>query len=176
MRHTCDRRVFEMAIGFFEFALIFRWLKVLWLPFWIHFIIIPNQRYQKRNERLSLHLVAIISFRFCSEMIFAQPDLPKYFAGLIRFQWNRFIYRDQESSGYTMCLIYTCIPLWVAKLKTTDRTFDTRRSKQALKYNFIDSTIALNPHNSKCCNLNLAAATFYKNGMLEVAKFKTHKF
>jgi manganese transport protein len=50
--------------------------------------------------------------------------------------------------------------------------------KQALKYNFIDSTIALNlAFFVNAAILILAAATFYKNGMYEVAEIQdAHQF
>ena len=50
--------------------------------------------------------------------------------------------------------------------------------KQALKYNFIDSTIALNlAFFVNAAILILAAATFYKNGMYEVAEIQdAHRF
>jgi manganese transport protein len=56
-----------------------------------------------------------------------------------------------------------------------DRT--TEGIKQALKYNFIDSTIALNLAFVNAAILILAAATFYKVGMYEVAEIQdAHKF
>jgi manganese transport protein len=55
-----------------------------------------------------------------------------------------------------------------------DRT--TEGIKQALKYNFIDSTIALNLAFLNAA-IFLAAATFYKVGMYEVAEIQdAHKF
>jgi manganese transport protein len=55
-----------------------------------------------------------------------------------------------------------------------DRT--TEGIKQALKYNFIDSTIALNLAFLYAAII-LAAATFYKVGMYEVAEIQdAHKF
>jgi manganese transport protein len=58
------------------------------------------------------------------------------------------------------------------------RKFDrTEGIKQALKYNFIDSTIALNLAFVNAAILILAAATFYKVGMYEVAEIQdAHKF
>jgi manganese transport protein len=58
------------------------------------------------------------------------------------------------------------------------RKFDrTTEGKQALKYNFIDSTIALNLAFVNAAILILAAATFYKVGMYEVAEIQdAHKF
>jgi manganese transport protein len=55
-----------------------------------------------------------------------------------------------------------------------DRT--TEGIKQALKYNFIDSTIALNFFFCKCSDINFGC-TFYKVGMYEVAEIQdAHKF
>jgi manganese transport protein len=59
------------------------------------------------------------------------------------------------------------------------RKFDRTKEgiKQALKYNFIDSTIALNLAFVNAAILILAAATFYKVGMHEVAEIQdAHKF
>jgi manganese transport protein len=55
------------------------------------------------------------------------------------------------------------------------RKFDRSKAgiKQALKYNFIDSTIALNlAFFVNAAILILAAATFYKNGLFEVAEIQ----
>src|SRR6187551_3291901 len=60
------------------------------------------------------------------------------------------------------------------------RNFDRTPAgiKQALKYNFVDSTIALNlAFFVNAAILILAAATFYRNGMFEVAEIQdAHKF
>lgn len=60
------------------------------------------------------------------------------------------------------------------------RKFDRSNAgiKQALKYNFIDSTIALNlAFFVNAAILILAAATFYKNGMYQVAEIQdAHRF
>jgi manganese transport protein len=57
----------------------------------------------------------------------------------------------------------------------TNQKFDRSKEgiKQALKYNFIDSTIALNlAFFVNAAILILAAATFYKVGMHEVAEIQ----
>jgi manganese transport protein len=60
----------------------------------------------------------------------------------------------------------------------TENLIVPRGIKQALKYNFIDSTIALNlAFFVNAAILILAAATFYKVGMHEVAEIQdAHKF
>jgi manganese transport protein len=106
-------------------------------------------------------------------MIFAQPELDKVLFGLIPSM--------PMKRHYTLLLelllvmphnLYLHSSLANQKIERT-----TAGIKQALKYNFIDSTIALNlAFFSECCFI-LAAATFYRNGMFEVAEIQdAHRF
>jgi manganese transport protein len=107
-------------------------------------------------------------------MIFAQPELDKVFC-LINSMPN-------EAALYIAIGIIgaTVMPhnLYLHSLGTNQKIERTTAGiKQALKYNFIDSTIALNLAFFSERILILAAATFYRNGMFEVAEIQdAHRF
>ena len=128
-------------------------------------------------EAFIIALVAIIGFSFIFQMIVAQPEMPKILAGLIPSIPN-------EAALYIAIGIIgaTVMPhnLYLHSSLVQTRKFDRTDTgiKQALKYNFIDSAIALNlAFFVNAAILILAAATFYKNGMFDVAEIQdAHKF
>jgi manganese transport protein len=128
-------------------------------------------------EAFIIVLVAIIGFSFIFEMIFAQPEMGKVLYGLIPSMPN-------ETALYIAIGIIgaTVMPhnLYLHSSLVQTRKFDRSDAgiKQALKYNFIDSTIALNlAFFVNAAILILAAATFYKNGMYQVAEIQdAHQF
>jgi len=128
-------------------------------------------------EAFIIALVAIIGFSFVFEMIFAEPEIDKVFAGLIPSLPN-------EAALYIAISIIgaTVMPhnLYLHSSLVQTRKFDRSDAgiKQALKYNFIDSTIALNlAFFVNAAILILAAATFHKNGYFEVAEIQdAHQF
>lgn len=128
-------------------------------------------------EAFIIALVAIIGFSFVFEMIFAQPELDKVIAGLVPSL-------PGEAALYIAIGIIgaTVMPhnLYLHSSLVQTRKFDRTKSgvKQAIKYNFIDSAIALNlAFFVNAAILILAAATFYKNGMFEVAEIQdAHRF
>lgn len=131
----------------------------------------------RKMEAFIIVLVAIIGFSFIFEMIFAEPEVPKILAGLIPSIPN-------SAALYIAIGIIgaTVMPhnLYLHSSLVQTRKFDRSPAgiKQALKYNFIDSTIALNlAFFVNAAILILAAATFHKNGMFEVAEIQdAHKF
>ena len=131
----------------------------------------------RKMEAFIIVLVAIIGFSFIFEMIFAQPEMGKVLYGLIPSM-------PSEAALYIAIGIIgaTVMPhnLYLHSSLVQTRKFDRSNDgiKQALKYNFIDSTIALNlAFFVNAAILILAAATFYKNGMYQVAEIQdAHRF
>jgi manganese transport protein len=128
-------------------------------------------------EAFIIALVAIIGFSFIFEMIFAEPEVSKIIAGLVPSIPN-------SAALYIAIGIIgaTVMPhnLYLHSSLVQTRKFDRSPAgiKQALKYNLIDSTIALNlAFFVNAAILILAAATFHKNGMFEVAEIQdAHQF
>ena len=126
----------------------------------------------KKMEAFIIALVMIIGISFIFEMLFAQPEVGSVLKGLIPSMPN-------ENALYIAIGIIgaTVMPhnLYLHSSLVQTRKFDRSKDgiKQALKYNFIDSTIALNlAFFVNAAILILAAATFYKNGMFEVAEIQ----
>ncbi len=170
---ACDlAEVLGMAIGLnllFGISLIDGVIITVLDTFLLLFLINKGMR---KMEAFIIVLVAIIGFSFIFEMIFAQPELPKVIYGLIPSLPN-------ETALYIAIGIIgaTVMPhnLYLHSSLVQTRKFDRSKAgiKQALKYNFIDSTIALNlAFFINAAILILAAATFYKNGMYEVAEIQ----
>lgn len=126
----------------------------------------------RKMEAFIIVLVAIIGFSFVFEMIFAQPELDKIIYGLIPSLPN-------ENALYIAIGIIgaTVMPhnLYLHSSLVQTRNFERSSFgiKQAIKYNFIDSALALNlAFLVNAAILILAAATFYRNGMFEVAEIQ----
>lgn len=175
---ACDlAEVLGMAIGInllFDIPLIEGVLITVLDTFLLLFLINKGIR---KMEAFIIVLVAIIGFSFIFEMIFAQPELDKVLFGLIPSMPN-------EAALYIAIGIIgaTVMPhnLYLHSSLVQTRKFERTSAgiKQALKYNFIDSTIALNlAFLVNAAILILAAATFYRNGMFEVAEIQdAHRF
>lgn len=170
---ACDlAEILGMAIGLnllFDISLINGVLITVLDTFLLLFLINKGMR---KMEAFIIALVAIIGFSFIFEMIFAKPHLPDVFAGLIPSMPN-------ETALYIAIGIIgaTVMPhnLYLHSSLVQTRKFDRSKAgiKQALKYNFIDSTIALNlAFFVNAAILILAAATFYKAGMFQVAEIQ----
>jgi len=175
---ACDlAEVLGMAIGInllFDIPLIEGVLLTVLDTFLLLFLINKGIR---KMEAFIIALVAIIGFSFIFEMFFAQPELHKVIYGLIPSLPN-------EAALYIAIGIIgaTVMPhnLYLHSSLVQTRKFERTKEgiKQAIKYNFIDSTIALNlAFFVNAAILILAAATFYKNGMYEVAEIQdAHRF
>ncbi len=175
---ACDlAEVLGMAIGLnllFGIPLIEGVLITVLDTFLLLFLINKGIR---KMEAFIIALVAIIGFSFVFEMIFAQPEIPKVIAGLVPSLPN-------DAALYIAIGIIgaTVMPhnLYLHSSLVQTRKFDRSKTgiKQALKYNLIDSTIALNlAFFVNAAILILAAATFYKNGLYHVAEIQdAHKF
>lgn len=123
-------------------------------------------------EAFIIALVAIIGIAFLFEMIFAQPSVSNILSGLVPSLPN-------QTALYIAIGIIgaTVMPhnLYLHSSLVQTRKFDRSVAgiKQALKYNFIDSAIALNlAFFVNAAILILAAATFYKAGLFNVAEIQ----
>ncbi|SDW05776.1 Nramp family divalent metal transporter [Flavobacterium degerlachei] len=175
---ACDlAEVLGMAIGInllFDIPLIEGVMITVLDTFLLLFLINKGIR---KMEAFIITLVMVIGASFIFEMIFAQPELDKVILGLIPSMPN-------ETALYIAIGIIgaTVMPhnLYLHSSLVQTRKFDRTKAgiKQALKYNFIDSTIALNlAFLVNAAILILAAATFYKVGMYHVAEIQdAHKF
>jgi manganese transport protein len=170
---ACDlAEVLGMAIGLnllFDIPLLHGVMITVLDTFLLLFLINKGMR---KMEAFIIALVAIIGFSFIFEMIFAQPEAGKVLTGLIPTL-------PSEAALYIAIGIIgaTVMPhnLYLHSSLVQTRKFDRSVAgiKQALKYNFIDSTIALNlAFFVNAAILILAAATFHKNGFFEVAEIQ----
>ena len=170
---ACDlAEVLGMAIGLnllFDISLIQGVMITVLDTFLLLFLINKGMR---KMEAFIIALVMIIGFSFVFEMIFAQPEAGKVLSGLIpSIPSKAALYIAIGIIGATV------MPhnLYLHSSLVQTRKFDRSKAgiKQALKYNFIDSTIALNlAFFVNAAILILAAATFYKNGLFEVAEIQ----
>jgi manganese transport protein len=170
---ACDlAEVLGMAIGLnllFGIPLLEGVLITVLDTFLLLFLINKGIR---KMEAFIIALVAIIGFSFVFEMVFAQPEMASVLSGLIPS------IPSEEALYIAIGIIgATVMPhnLYLHSSLVQTRKFDRSVTgiKQALKYNFIDSTIALNlAFFVNAAILILAAATFYKNGLYEVAEIQ----
>jgi manganese transport protein len=175
---ACDlAEVLGMAIGL---KLLFG-LPLVWgvsITVLDTLLLLVLQSYGMRKiEAFVISLVAIIGVSFLIEMIFAKPDLGALAVGFIPSIPN------DEALYIAIGIIgATVMPhnLYLHSSLVQTRRIDTseRGIWSAIKYNFIDSAIALNAAffvNSAI--LVLAASTFFKAGMFEVSSIEdAHKF
>ncbi|MGQ7945943.1 Nramp family divalent metal transporter [Flavobacterium sp. WC2509] len=175
---ACDlAEVLGMAIGInllFDIPLIEGVLITVLDTFLLLFLINKGIR---KMEAFIIVLVAIIGFSFIFEMIFAKPELHKVIYGLIPSMPNSAaLYIAIGIIGATVMPHNLYLHSSLVQTRKFDRT--PAGIKQALKYNLIDSTIALNmAFFVNAAILILAAATFYRNGMFEVAEIQdAHQF
>lgn len=126
----------------------------------------------RRMEAFIISLVAIIGLCFFLEMFFASPDMGDLMAGFVPVIENdRALYIAIGIIGATVMPHNLYLH---SSLVQTRKIKPTRKGiKQALRFNFIDSAIALNfAFFVNAAILILAAAVFYKHGMYEVADIR----
>ena len=175
---ACDlAEVLGMAIGInllFGIPLIQAVMITVLDTFLLLFLINKGIR---KMEAFIIALVLIIGVSFIFEMIFAQPEMGKVVYGLIPSLPNSAaLYIAIGIIGATVMPHNLYLHSSLVQTRKFERT--TAGIKQALKYNLIDSTIALNlAFFVNAAILILAAATFYKNGMFHVAEIQdAYKF
>ncbi|ESU21904.1 manganese transport protein mnth [Flavobacterium cauense R2A-7] len=131
----------------------------------------------KKMEAFIIVLVAIIGFSFLVEMFLAQPEITEIAKGIVPSIPNSTaLYIAIGIIGATVMPHNLYLHSSLVQTRKFDRT--AKGIKQALRYNFFDSLIALNlAFFVNAAILILAAATFYKNGMFEVAEIQdAYKF
>jgi len=126
----------------------------------------------RRLEVFILSLIAIIGLSFLAQMFFAAPQLGEVVQGFIPSIPN-------DAALYIAIGIIgaTVMPhnLYLHSSIVQTRKFDRSSSeiKKAIKFNIIDSTIALNlAFFVNAAILILAATVFYKNGLFDVAEIQ----
>lgn len=170
---ACDlAEVLGMAIGInllFGIPLIQGVLITVLDTFLLLFLINKGIR---KMEAFIIALVVIIGFSFVFEMIFAQPNVGKILGGLVPTLPNaNALYIAIGIIGATVMPHNLYLHSSLVQTRKFDRS--DKGIKQALKYNFIDSTIALNlAFFVNAAILILAAATFYKNGLFHIAEIQ----
>ena len=170
---ACDlAEVLGMAIGInllFGLPLIQGVMITVFDTFLLLFLINKGMR---KMEAFIIVLVAIIGISFLFEMIFAQPEVGGILRGLIPSLPNEYaLYIAIGIIGATVMPHNLYLHSSLVQTRKFDRSAEG--IKQALKYNFIDSAIALNlAFFVNAAILILAAATFYKAGLFQVAEIQ----
>jgi manganese transport protein len=126
----------------------------------------------RRMEAFIIALVAIIGLSFLAEILLAKPPLGEVAVGFIPSIPNKeALYIAIGIIGATV--MPHNIYLHSALVQTRKFPRDEKGIKRALKFNFIDSTIALNlAFFVNAAILILAATVFYKSGNTQVAELK----
>ena len=137
------------------------------------FLLLLLQRLGMRTvEAFIITLIGIVGISFLFEIILAKPDLGKVASGLIPSM------PGQEALYIAIGIIgATVMPhnlyLHSALVQTRKIRNSEKGIKQALKFNFYDSTIALNiAFLVNTAILVLAASVFFKAGRTDVAEIK----
>jgi len=175
---ACDlAEVLGMAIGLqllFNIPLVWGVSLTVLDTFLLLFLINQGMR---KMEAFILVLVSIIGASFVIEMIFAKPDFSALAQGFVpNLPNNEALYIAIGIIGATVMPHNLYLHSSLVQTRKFDR--DPAGIKRAIKFNFIDSTIALNlAFFVNAAILILAAAAFYKNGLFNVAEIKdAHRF
>ncbi len=131
-----------------------------------------QRRGMRKMEAFIIALIGVIAFSFLVEMIFAKPDLGEVFTG--------FIPSIPDSNALYIAIGIIGATVMPHNLYLHSALVQTRKIartplgiKQALKFNFIDSAIALNAaFFVNAAILILAASVFFKTGNTAVAELK----
>ncbi|MCB0466260.1 MAG: Nramp family divalent metal transporter [Aequorivita sp.] len=126
----------------------------------------------RKMEVFIIGLIFIIGGSFVVEMFFAKPDMGDLMAGFIPSLPNSTaLYIAIGIIGATVMPHNLYLHSSLVQSRKIERT--KKGIKQALKFNFIDSAVALNlAFFVNAAILILAAAVFHKNGMFEVAEIQ----
>jgi manganese transport protein len=174
---ACDlAEIIGMAIGLsllFDLPLMYGVLITVFDTFLLMFLLNKGVR---KLEAFILVLISIIGVSFIAQMLIVKPDASEVVKGFM----------PQSLSGNALYIAIgiigaTVMPhnLYLHSALVQTRKFgkDDAGIKRAIKFNFIDSTIALNlAFFVNAAILILAATAFYKNGYFEVADIQdAHK-
>lgn len=170
---ACDlAEVLGMAIGL---QLLFG-LDLIWgvlISLFDTFLLLWLQRLGMRKmEMFIIGMIATIGMCFLVEMIFAQPSLGAIAGGLVpSIPSNAALYIAIGIIGATV--MPHNLYLHSALVQTRKIKRDEESIRKAIKYNFLDSTIALNlALFVNAAILILAASVFHKGGHTDIAELK----
>jgi manganese transport protein len=170
---ACDlAEVLGMAIG----LQLLTGLPLIWgvsLTVLDTFLLLYLQKSGMRKmEAFIIALVAIVAISFLLEIILAKPALEEVARGFIpTFPTNEALYIAIGIIGATVMPHNLYLHSALVQTRKIDRTDEGIR--QALKFNRIDTTIALNiAFLVNAAILILAATVFFKTGNSEVAEIK----
>lgn len=134
----------------------------------------------RKMEAFIIALIVVIGLSFLAEMIFSQPNIAEILKGFLpalpdknpKFpDGNTSLYIAIGIIGATVMPHNLYLHSSLVQTRKINRTF--KGIKQALKYNFFDSLIALNlAFFVNAAILVLAAATFYKIGKYNVEEIQ----
>jgi manganese transport protein len=126
----------------------------------------------RKMEAFIIGLVAVVSVSFLIEMLIAKPSASDVLSGLIpRLQNEDALYIAIGIIGATVMPHNLYLHSALVQTRKIDRS--PKGIRQALKYNMVDSTIALNiAFLVNSAILILAATAFFKNGQSHVASIK----
>ncbi|MEO0312427.1 MAG: hypothetical protein RIQ89_2084 [Bacteroidota bacterium] len=126
----------------------------------------------RKMEAFIIGLIAVIGLAFLTEMFLAKPDIADIATGLIPSIPNdEALYIAIGIIGATVMPHNLYLHSSLVQTRKYDRSDEG--IKKAIKYNIMDSAIALNlALFVNAAILILAASTFYKNGYFEVAEIK----
>jgi len=123
----------------------------------------------RKMEAFIVCLIFIIGLSFFLELFFAKPDMAELMTGFIpSMPNNAALYIAIGIIGATV--MPHNLYLHSSLVQTREIEMTPKGIKRALRYNFIDSAIALNlAFFVNAAILILAASVFFKNGLYEVA-------
>ena len=130
----------------------------------------------RRLEGFIVSLIFIVGFSFLIEMIIVKPDLPELARGFIPTKLNNdALYIAIGIIGATVMPHNLYLHSSLVQTRKIDRSDEGIRS--AIKFNFWDTTIALNlAFFVNAAILILAASAFFRNGYHQVAEIQdAHK-
>lgn len=169
--------VLGMAIGLqLLFGIPLLWGVSITVADTFLFLLLQNYGVRKM-EAFIICLIAIIGGSFLVEMYLAKPDMGELVKGFVPSIPNTAaLYIAIGIIGAT--IMPHNLYLHSALVQTRKFDSDVQSVKNAIKFNFIDSAIALNlAFFVNAAILVLAASTFFNNGMHEVAEIQdAHKF
>ena len=137
------------------------------------FLLLYLQRFGMRTmEAFIIGLVAVVGISFLIEIILAKPDLGEVATGFIpSFANENALYIAIGIIGATVMPHNLYLHSALVQTRKIQKTKEG--IKQALKWNFVDSSIALNiAFLVNAAILVLAATVFFKTGRTEVAEIK----
>ncbi len=175
---ACDlAEVLGMAIGLqllFDIPLIWGVCITVLDTFLLLFLINQGMR---KMEAFILALVAVIGVAFVIEMVLAEPSISGIVSGFKpSIPDSTALYIAIGIIGATVMPHNLYLHSSLVQTRKFERT--EKAMRKAIKFNFIDTAIALNlAFFVNAAILVLAAATFFKHGMYEVAEIQdAHHF